>query len=106
MAIPLWQILVLSTIISSALSQIENKSRYDNYRVYKLNIENIDQVRMLQALEENSDSLLMGHARNAGQQLTIILPAHLIGEFTNLLERYSLKHEILVSILVFTYCEK
>lgn len=53
---------------------------------------------MLQELEQRSDSYTFyGHARAEGQNLTIMVAAHKISEFIDLLKRYELKGEVLVS---------
>lgn len=76
-----------------------NEARYDNYRLYRVKIVNDEQVAMFQDLERISDSCIFyGHARNVGQELTILVSAHKIADFTELLQRYVVEHRILVCV--------
>lgn len=77
--------------------QPANAARYDNYRLYRLHLENDQQVRKFQELEEVSDSVVFyGHARHPAQNLTILVSAHKIADITELLKRYRVDHKILV----------
>lgn len=67
-------------IIFCAISGIvmsENKARYDNYQLIRVNLKTNEHVKLFQELEEKSDSFIFyGHARNIGQSLTILVAAH------------------------------
>lgn len=91
----------LVAIICMLLRQslTENVARYDNYRMYIVHFENSEQVKVFQDLEAHSDScMFMGHARQVGQTLSILVAAHKIADFADLLQRYTVEHDILVSI--------
>jgi hypothetical protein len=80
-------------------NNIMNKARYDNYRLYRLHLGNDEHVNLLQELEEQSDSYTFyGHARKVGQDLTIMVAAHKISEIHDLMDRYQMKGQLLVSI--------
>lgn len=82
--------------------QPENAARYDNYRMYLLHLETDEQVQIFVELEEISDSILfMGHARRPGQRLTIIVAAHKVADVTELLQRFSVEHQILVVFIAY-----
>lgn len=95
--------LIIFTILFGILSLaigLENKARYDNYRLYRVTLETEEHVKLFQELEERSDSyVFIGHAREKNQQLTFLAAAHKIGEITYLLKAYNIKHVILVNIL-------
>lgn len=75
-----------------------NAARYDNYRLYRIHLETADQVQIFADLEEVSDSVIfIGHALYAGQRLTILVAAHKVADVTELLERFSVEHRILVN---------
>ena len=77
---------------------VDNRARYDNYRFYRLLLGTEEHVRIFQELEERSDSYTFyGHARQTGQWLTIMVAAHKIAEITEILKRFGIEHEILVS---------
>lgn len=76
----------------------ENKARYDNYRLYRVQLKTDDQVKVFQQLEARSDSyIFIGHAREPNQNLTILVAAHKISELTDILDDYKVGFEILVS---------
>lgn len=55
----------------------QNKARYDNYRLVRVNLETEEQVKLFAELEEESDSFVFyGHALKAPQKLTILVAAH------------------------------
>ncbi|XP_055856253.1 zinc carboxypeptidase-like [Episyrphus balteatus] len=71
-------------------------ARYDYYRMYYVNIDTAKHVEILQKLEEISDSCsFIGHAREPGQKLTIMVAAHKVPEFVDLLKTYDVKHRVL-----------
>lgn len=79
-------------------SRAVTKARYDNYALYRLHIKTEVQVKILQELEERSDSYVFyGHALRPDQKLTIMAAAHKLVEIEEILERYGIGGEILVS---------
>lgn len=81
------------------ISNTQNIARFDNYRLYHITFESEQQVKIFQELEQKSDSCTFyGHARAPGQKLTIMVAAHKIADFADLLERFNVEHEVLVSI--------
>lgn len=84
---------------SSGHVQPANAARYDNYRLYRLHLETDEQVKIFVELEEVSDSVIFyGHARQIGQKLTIMVAAHKVADITELLQRFNVEHQILVSL--------
>ncbi|KAH8232832.1 hypothetical protein KR026_000706, partial [Drosophila bipectinata] len=73
-----------------------DQARYDNYRIYNVEFDNEEQIELFQKLEEQSDSLtFIGHAREIGQKLSILVAAHRVADFADLLQTYKLKHRVL-----------
>lgn len=80
-----------------------NVARFDNYRLYRISFESEQQIKIFQELEQQSDSCTFyGHARAPGQKLTIMVAAHKIADFADLLKRFNVEHEVLVSIIMAT----
>lgn len=80
---------------------VEDKARYDNYRVYNVHLKTDDQVKVFQQIEGRSDSyIFIGHARETNQNLSILVAAHKIAELTDLMKDNQVAYKILVSILV------
>lgn len=90
-------ILCVIAFICSTNGQ-EHKARYDNYRLYRVQLKTEDQVKVFKELEHRSDSyIFIGHAREINQNLTILAAAHKIAELTDILTDYKAGFEILVS---------
>lgn len=76
---------------------MENKARYDNYSLVKVSLDNDEHVKLFQEIEAESDSYTFyGHARKVGQQLIILIAAHKLYEFSDIVERFGLKYDVLV----------
>lgn len=73
-------------------------ARYDYTRVYNVDLATTLQVQIFQSLEEASDScIFMGHAREPGQKLTILVGAQKVADFEDLLQSYNVSHRLLHS---------
>lgn len=84
------------TVIVSA-DPVPSVARYDYYRLYRVRFENMDQVVIFQELERVTDAVIFyGHAHHIGQSLTVLVAAHKIADFTELLRRFHVEHKILV----------
>ncbi|KAM7341960.1 zinc carboxypeptidase-like isoform 1-T1 [Cochliomyia hominivorax] len=74
----------------------EDRSRYDHYRIYNVELDTEQHVDLFQKLEEQSDSMIfIGHARQTGQKLSILVAAHKVADLADLLEHYHVKHRVL-----------
>lgn len=88
---------ILFGVFSLAIG-LENKARYDNYRLYRVTLKTDEHVKLFQELEERSDSYeFYGHARQKNQKLTFLAAAHKIGQMTYLLKAHKIEHVILVN---------
>lgn len=77
---------------------VEDKARYDNYRVYNVHFKTDEQVKLFQEIERRSDSyIFIGHAREKNQNLTILAAAHKIPDFTFILTSNNVAYTVLVS---------
>lgn len=95
-------VIFILALICFACGQ-ENKARYDNYRLYRVQLKTDDQVKAFQEIESRSDSyIFIGHAREPNQNLTIMVAAHKVAEITDILNDYKVGHEILVSRFLFS----
>ncbi|XP_030557731.1 zinc carboxypeptidase [Drosophila novamexicana] len=74
----------------------KDQARYDHYRIYNVQFDNEEQIKLFQQLEKESDSLtFIGHAREIGQKLSILVAAHRVADFADLLDTYKLQHRVL-----------
>uniref|UniRef100_A0A182T0J0 Zinc carboxypeptidase A 1 n=1 Tax=Anopheles maculatus TaxID=74869 RepID=A0A182T0J0_9DIPT len=75
---------------------VETAARYDNYRLYRVDLASDDHVQLFQQLEAKSDSCTFyGHARQPGQQLTIMVSASKVADFEDLLTLHSVSGHVL-----------
>lgn len=90
-----WIIVLLGAIY--IVNGVDDKARYDHYRVYRVYLETDQHVKMFQDIEEQRDSYsFIGHARHTKQNLTIMVAAHKIAEMADLLHTYNVSHNITV----------
>lgn len=80
----------------AATSASDHRARYDHYRLYRVQLVSGEQVRVFQDLEAKSDSCTFyGHARQPGQQLTIMVAASKVADFEDLLDRFLVEGRVL-----------
>ncbi|XP_058126454.1 zinc carboxypeptidase A 1-like [Anopheles coustani] len=70
-------------------------ARYDNYRVYKLSIERIEQLELLQLIEQSPDGYaFLSDPVHINTTVKLVVPPHKVAEFAELNEKFSLKAEV------------
>uniref|UniRef100_A0A182KB79 Zinc carboxypeptidase A 1 n=1 Tax=Anopheles christyi TaxID=43041 RepID=A0A182KB79_9DIPT len=75
---------------------VDGAARYDHYRLYRVELATDEQVQLFQQLEAKSDSCTFyGHARQPGQQLTIMVSASKVADFEDLLTLHSVSGRVL-----------
>lgn len=100
----LWWVtaLVVAICAHGLDTDADNKARYDNYRLYRLHLTTAQHVQIFQEIEQRSDSYsFIGHAREVGQRLIVLVAAHKVAECADILKRYNVAHEILVGKCAF-----
>lgn len=75
------------------------KARFDNYRVYSVQIDNSQQLRILQELENYQDGLTFLEAPTPSSMIEIVVPPHKFADITELFDNYNMKNEIKISNL-------
>uniref|UniRef100_A0A1A9X3N1 Zinc carboxypeptidase A 1 n=1 Tax=Glossina brevipalpis TaxID=37001 RepID=A0A1A9X3N1_9MUSC len=84
------------TQIDRCMEPFKDRARYDNYRIYSVEFSNKEQVEIFKKLEKQSDSMsFIGHPREVGQKLSILIAAHKVSDITALLKQYEVKYRIL-----------
>uniref|UniRef100_A0A182LUF3 Zinc carboxypeptidase A 1 n=1 Tax=Anopheles culicifacies TaxID=139723 RepID=A0A182LUF3_9DIPT len=74
----------------------DDAARYDHYRLYRVELATDEQVQLFQQLEAKSDSCTFyGHARQPGQQLTIMVSASKVADFEDLLTLHGVNGRLL-----------
>ncbi|XP_053672777.1 zinc carboxypeptidase A 1-like [Anopheles nili] len=71
-------------------------ARYDNYRLYRVTPVNEQQLRVVAAMEQTSDSLVfLETARKVGDRFDIVVAPHKLADFTEALETEYIPHEVI-----------
>lgn len=100
------------------ISAFAEKARFDNYRVYKVKIENIYQLQELRQLADTSDSVnclvlfllcilicikfqysFFNYPRAIGSDVELIVAPHMFAHFSDITKSLKLQHEIMTSNL-------
>lgn len=76
------------------------RARFDNYRVYSIEVETEEQLQVLQQLENHQDGLLFLISPIAvPMRIEIIVPPHKFADIFELCEKYGIKNEIQIENL-------
>uniref|UniRef100_A0A1L8DQZ6 Zinc carboxypeptidase A 1 n=1 Tax=Nyssomyia neivai TaxID=330878 RepID=A0A1L8DQZ6_9DIPT len=87
---------VLSLLFFLAVSNCE-KARFDNYKVFSVNVKNEEQVEVLQALEKMSSYDFWNGATKVGGVVDIMVPPHKFPEFEEIISRNNFEIDLKVS---------
>jgi len=76
------------------------KARFDNYRIYRIQLENEDQLKALRQLAETSDSYnFWSYPKKVGTSIEVMVPPHQFSHFSDITKSLSLHHEIIIKNL-------
>lgn len=92
-----WKILILLPMITTG--SIIEKDRFDNYRVYSVQIDTLDQLQLFQNLEENSSGFLLWNYPVFHDTVDIMVAPHKLSEFNDMVELYNLKFNLKIKNL-------
>lgn len=71
------------------------KARFDNYRVYSINVENDEQLTVLRELEAYPDgTLFLESPTNVNQIADLVVPPHKYADIAELFETHEIKNRI------------
>lgn len=93
--------MILFAIIFIVLNFVAGeKARFDNYRVYSIEIKTEEQLQVLQQLENHQDGLLFLTSPIAiPMRVELVVPPHKFADIFELCEKYSIKNEIQIENL-------
>lgn len=95
MSIHIFLLLIITLIVIAA-----EKARFDNYRVYSIEIENEEQLQMVQQLENHQDGLLfLIPPLVVPMRVEVVVPPHKFADISELCEKSSIKNEIKIDNL-------
>lgn len=89
------KLVVFAAMLVCAAATQSEKARFDNYRVYSVNIENDEQLEILQELENHQDSLSFLKAPISTQRnAEIIVPPQKLADVMKFFEANQLNSSI------------
>lgn len=92
-------IVLAALLVLCGVAEAE-RARYDNYRVYKVQIENEQQLEVLQMVDSNPDGYRFWSPPQAvGSTVELVVPPHKFAEFSELSERFIIKSEKFINNL-------
>lgn len=79
---------------------IGDKARFDNYRVYSVEIQNAEQLQVLLELEDVQNGLLFLIPPSVNQtNVEIVVPPHKFADISELCQKYTMENEIKIENL-------
>lgn len=91
-------ILILSLLLSACLAL--QKVRYDNYKVFRIDISNVQQMNLLKEMENSDQSYSFWKSPKAiGTFADIVVPPHKLDEIDFLIQKFELKAETIIDDL-------
>lgn len=69
-----------------AVASAIEKARFDNYRVYSLNVDTVEQLIELKKLDGNSDGFEFWKLADVGKEADLMVPPHKFADFEELVQ--------------------
>ncbi|XP_055627088.1 zinc carboxypeptidase-like [Toxorhynchites rutilus septentrionalis] len=87
---------VIALVVAISVAGAE-KARFDNYRVYRIRIENVKQLEVLQAIEQLGEGYSYWREPvNVNTEVDLVVPPHKFAEFGEVVEQHELPAELTV----------
>jgi len=83
--------IVLGFALLCTVAAIE-KARFDNYRVYSLNVDTVEQLKELKKLDGNSDGFEFWKLADVGKEADLMVPPHKFADFEELVESLKISY--------------
>lgn len=94
------KLLALAIVFAGFVGSFGEKVRFDNYRVYSIEIENEQQLKVLKKFGDGLDGISFLLTPSGPQQMAeIIVPPHKFADIAVLFEALKLKNHVKVSNL-------
>lgn len=97
---------IILVCISSWISHLvlsDDRARFDNYRIYEVHLNSQNHIPIFQELQKRSDSYIIYLPVQIDIKTPVMVAAHKIAEFTDLLQRFNVPFKILVREKHFTF---
>lgn len=84
--------IILGLALLCTIASATEKARFDNYRVYSLNVETVEQLKELKKLDENSDGFEFWKLADVGREADLMVPPHKYADFEELVESLNISY--------------
>lgn len=88
--------LQLAVILCLAATCFAAKSRYDNYKLYSMQLQTEEQAKAVVELEKYTDAYDFWSAPSLVRDVDVMIPPHKIAEFEDFLTRFSIPFHVKV----------
>jgi len=88
--------LQLAFVLLLAASCFAAKARYDNYKLYSMQLQNEEQAKAVAELEQNTDSYDFWSGPSMVRDVDVMVPPHKFAEFEDFLTRFKIDFHIKV----------
>lgn len=89
--------LVLALIVAVISAE---KMRFDNHKIFNINVKNVEQMNVLKQLEETPEgNYVFGESPVVGRQVPVVVPPHKLYEFVGIMNNLNIEHELKVENL-------
>lgn len=88
--------LQLAVVLLLAATCFAAKSRYDNYKLYSMQLKTEEQAKAVVELEDHTDAYDFWSATSLVRDTDVMVPPHKLGEFEDFLARFNIEHHIKV----------
>lgn len=89
------KLFVVAIVVACFVGAFGEKARFDNYRVYSVNVENEEQLKILNDLEAYPDgTMFLESPTGVGQIADLMVPPHKFADIAELFEAYEIKNRI------------
>lgn len=88
--------LQLAFVLLMAASCFAAKARYDNYKLYSMQLQNEGQAKAVVELEQNTDAYDFWSGASLVRDVDVMVPPHKLAEFEDFLTRFDIQFHIKV----------
>ena len=86
-------LLTLATVFVSLVTALAEKARFDDYRVYSIEVENEQQLKVLKKFEDGLDGISFLETPTGIQQTAeLLVPPHKFADIADLFEALKMKN--------------
>lgn len=94
------KLFTLAIVVACFVASFGEKARFDNYRVYSVEVENVQQLKVLREFDSGLDGITFLIAPTGIHQTAeMVVPPHKFADMSELFEAYEMKNQIKIDNL-------